>query len=91
MQLTADSLAIATTLSSFIKVEVEAVAGDLQARRKDHCRRGSLRKDQHRVTLGLPVLRQKEATVLAVTVARRHFDYWPDYPRMRSRNHSFPG
>ena len=85
MQLTADSLVIATTLSSFIKVEVEAVAvavvGDSRARRKDHCRRGSLRRGQHRVALSSPVLRQWEVAVVAVTVARRHFDCWPDYLR----------
>ena len=71
MQLIADSLAIATTLSSSIKVEV--VVGDSRARRKDHCRRGSVRKDQHRVVLGLPELRQQVA-VLVITVAQPHFD-----------------
>ena len=83
MQLTADSLVIATTLSSFIKVEVEAVVEDSRARRKDHCRRGSLRRGQHRVALSSPVLRQWEVAVVVVTVAQRHFDCWPDYPRIR--------
>ena len=93
MQLAADSLVIATTLCSFIKVVVEAVAvvGDSQAHRKDHCRRGSVRRDQHKAALGLPVVEQQVA-VLAVTVARLlHFDCYLGYPRMRSRNHSFPG
>ena len=75
MQLIADSLVIATTLSSSIKVEVvvAVVAGDSRARRKDHCRRGSVRKDQHRVVLGLPEPRQQVA-VLVITVAQPHFD-----------------
>ena len=88
-------MVIATTLGSFINIEAEAevvaVAGDSRARRKDHCRRGSLHRGQHRVALGSPVLRQQEVAVLAITVARRHFDCWLDYPRTRSRNHSFPG